>query len=674
MRKHGDSGRTRRVLLGMLCIGALSLAGCFVSPNPISDSEQWRRTVEDSQAVFWGQDVPTHSVTLPEAIARAVKYNLDHRLSMMEAAFSMNQLDVANLGMLPRLALNAGYSIRDKESASSSISYENRRETLEPSVSSEVHRINGDLTLSWTLLDFGLSYFQARQQADRLMIMQERRRRIVNNLVKDVITEYFRVATAERMMPKVNETLAQAERALATYQELEENRRGPVNQALEHQRSLVSIISHLRLTSMQLAAARARLAALMNLPLSTNFAIVMPVEGELQPPNLTACLSELETIGVYLRPDLREELYQARIDKYEVKKEMLRMVPGINMFASGNHDSNKYLVHEVWAEAGARVTMDIIGMAAKWKQVKASKAQEAVTRQRRLAATIAAMVQINMSYYQYQQAVELFKDSEKLHTIDSKLLDLSSASTLAREVGELDQIRQSAITLNSMLDRDRQLIEVLTSWGNLYFSIGGDILGKISGTEDINTLTCIAGDSLAAWLSGVLPELPGDAPALACNAIADVRYLDMETVPAVLSVSEDIRKEAEAEAVRLEEEREAYLKTPQGQKEMREKEKAKEKAAQEEVRRRAREEREAALERRRQEVQDRKDKARKDLEEKKKEVKEKASEMKAEVKSGSASKPKEAVKTPEVAKPVFRKKKAAAGKEETPFAPLKTIE
>ena len=34
-----------------------------------------------------------------------------------------------------------------------------------------------DLGLSWNVLDFGVSYYQSKQNADRLLVAQERRRK-----------------------------------------------------------------------------------------------------------------------------------------------------------------------------------------------------------------------------------------------------------------------------------------------------------------------------------------------------------------------------------------------------------------------------------------------------------------------------------------------------------------
>ena len=71
--------------------------------------------------------------------------------------------------MMPRLLANAGYSTRDSDLVRRSQdingnTYENRY------VSSERNHATQDLTLSWSLLDFGASYYSAKQNADRLLI------------------------------------------------------------------------------------------------------------------------------------------------------------------------------------------------------------------------------------------------------------------------------------------------------------------------------------------------------------------------------------------------------------------------------------------------------------------------------------------------------------------------
>ena len=529
-----------------LLLALLGLSGCVVKPDPISEEEHWRRAQADRADTAREQPPPTRPLTVEEAVARAVKYNLDHRLALMEKAFQARQIDIANLQMLPNLALGAGYTIRDNELASESISYKTRKVTLEPSVSSERNSLYADLAFSWSALDFGLSYFQAKQQADQFLILHERRRRLLNNLVKDVVSTYWRVATAERIEPQVAAALAEAERALHVYRQIEANKKAPLAQTLEQQRALIGIAGQLRRVSMDIASTKARLAALLNLPLSANIEIAAYDEADLPIPTLSASLADMENLGLYLRPDLREEAYRERIDRAEIRREALRMIPGIELLGGGYYDANKYLVHKFWANAGAKVTTDLLAIAGRARQYKAAKFQALVTRERRLAGTVAALVQIQMSYLQYHQAMQLYRDAEEVAAIEQKLLNLADSSTQVKAIGDLDRIRQSALAVTSRLERDRYLIEVFMAFGNLYFSVGGDLMNGAEGGEDLETLTGIAREGLAHWTAGRFPALPADArreegPSLADGILPGASAVpDLGGAPAASEMPESV--------------------------------------------------------------------------------------------------------------------------------------
>src|SRR5690606_29006486 len=104
-------------------------------------------------------------VTLEEAMARALKYNLDNRLKMMEQALAHHQLDIANFNLLPQLTANAGYVTRDNRYGSSSQDLATGQQSLVPSTSLDKTYRTADLSFSWNILDFGVSYYQAHQQA-----------------------------------------------------------------------------------------------------------------------------------------------------------------------------------------------------------------------------------------------------------------------------------------------------------------------------------------------------------------------------------------------------------------------------------------------------------------------------------------------------------------------------
>src|SRR3569833_4613619 len=100
-------------------IGALSsivvLGGCAVNPHPVDKQELANIVHRDHDAALAGMPGLAAPLSLDEAIARALKYNLDHRTRMMEQALAAGFFVVCCFVLLPRLLADAGYHYRDEE-------------------------------------------------------------------------------------------------------------------------------------------------------------------------------------------------------------------------------------------------------------------------------------------------------------------------------------------------------------------------------------------------------------------------------------------------------------------------------------------------------------------------------------------------------------------------------
>ena len=216
--------------------------------------------------MFAGQEPLDRPLSLPEAYRRAVKYNLDRRVKQMEEAVAVDGLSVANLDMLPKLTADAGYLNRSNTLAESSTSILTNRQSLEPSTSTDSNRAISRASFSWNILDFGVSYFAARQSADRVMIALEHRRKVAQNLVRDVRSAYWRAAAAQVLAGQIDRSIKEAEAALATSRSVEsEALRSPV-EALRYQRTLLDLLRQLEEVRDRLMIAKTELASLINLP------------------------------------------------------------------------------------------------------------------------------------------------------------------------------------------------------------------------------------------------------------------------------------------------------------------------------------------------------------------------------------------------------------------------
>lgn len=227
--------------LFLLCSSLSLLSGCGVSVRSISDKDHMTRANEDFNQIYSNAESITKPVSLEEAIHRGLKYNLDYRVSLMENVLQNQQLTLENFGMLPKIAASAGYNTRNKYNASQSISLLSKNQSLEPSYSEEKTYRNADLSFSWNVLDFGMSYFQAKQQADKLLIAVERRRQVINSMAKQIIESYWRAVTAQKLLPEVNKLLENIDETLTRSDKIQTLKLKNPTAMLEYKRHVLQI-------------------------------------------------------------------------------------------------------------------------------------------------------------------------------------------------------------------------------------------------------------------------------------------------------------------------------------------------------------------------------------------------------------------------------------------------
>ena len=98
-QRRNEGPFKRRLLSGVtLMVLGVGLAGCAIKPDPLTLGQHQERARADRAALIQAQEPVAGPITLAEAMARAVKYNLDHRLALMEEAVQSNQLSASKLG------------------------------------------------------------------------------------------------------------------------------------------------------------------------------------------------------------------------------------------------------------------------------------------------------------------------------------------------------------------------------------------------------------------------------------------------------------------------------------------------------------------------------------------------------------------------------------------------
>lgn len=479
---------------------ALVVSGCAVTSKPIDRSVSEQRAQSDLHLMYKDQEPLSGPLTLHQAMARAVKYNLEARLKIMEEALAHRQLDLASYDMLPRMALSAGYAGRSNVSASSSESVQTGTQSLEPSTSQDRSRRVADLTMVWNVLDFGVSYISAKQQGDQRLIVQERRRKVVNTIVQDVRSAYWRAVAAERLLKQIDSLMVRVESAQTNSQRLSDQRIGDPVQALGYQRSLIQATRQLEEQRKALSLAKTELATLINLAPGTQFSLA--TSSDYSVPELKVDLSALEAEALATRPELREQDYQTRISAAETRKAMLRLLPGLEFSAGGHYDSNSFLVNDKWADLGVKVTWNLFNVLSAPAAIDVAKAGEEVATARRQAMSVAVLAQLYVANANYREALRQFKTSQQLSGIDSEIVGQLRNRYQANGIGELDLIQGELNTLQADLRRDLAYADLRNAYGQIFASAGLDPLPEEVAATDVKTIAGALASQESKWAAG----------------------------------------------------------------------------------------------------------------------------------------------------------------------------
>jgi outer membrane protein TolC len=503
LRSRRAAGLARNA--GLAALSAVLLASCAMKPEPISQQEHFKRAWDDYKTLYAAYKPIQGPMTLPDAIARALKYNYDAELSKIEVSLQDKQLDLALTQMLPRLAATAGYNYRNNDNAAESVSEITKKQSLEYSFSEEPTHGTAGLELSWNILDFGVSYFQAKQQGYRTFVAVERRRKVIDGIVKGVQEAYWKAAAADRLLPRVTPLLAEAQHILDASREANSKKLEPALQALDFQQGMLQVIGQLKHIQTDLNSAKIQLASLVNVP--NDAPIQFPAMSvSIKPPTGPIDPRNLESLGLAMRPELREEAYQEKIDKQDVYKEMIKMMPGVGLLGSINYDSNRYLFNPSWGQLGVQASFNLVNLIEGPKAIEAAETSVEVAHARRLALSVAVLTQVNLSYQEYLTSLEDYDNSRQVDEVQQQIRVASKNISAANAQSEADRVRRELASMVSELAYDRSVAQVHTALVNLYTAVGVDLVSPTVQTDDLATLSQHVASAIAGWEAGEMPK------------------------------------------------------------------------------------------------------------------------------------------------------------------------
>ena len=492
----------------LLSLSALT-ASCAVQTNPTTLGERSARAAVDKAALFGGQEEIIKPITLYEAMARAIKYNSDQRVALMEQAVAYGIADFASMDLLPQVAADGGFSVRSNKKALSAKAARIGVETLPDSYVEDKAVHGAQLQVVYNVLDFGISYVNAKQASDRRYISEELRRKSIHQVIHEVRVAFWKAAAAQRVIEDMAVLIGAVQDELVRVNTKNAEK---TQEQLEEQKKLLTALQSLMDLRNDILTAKAELGALMNLPPNAEFILDIPSEMDNVKVVKDFGQIDLEHFALVNRPELRIGDYEARIAKSEAQKEILRMFPGIEFEAGVNYNSNSYLKNKSWANAGIGITWNLMKLFTQPKAIRLAKDKEELERLRRLAMTMAVTTQVNVSFLQLRQAAEDFEIADSLDKVDEGLWQKAFAGKNKTVQEQRKTLMMAVERLVTHLKRDFAFAEYKGAESNLFVALGVDPLPKFMAQARIQSIAEMLEDNLSRNAPRGFKEVSYDRP------------------------------------------------------------------------------------------------------------------------------------------------------------------
>jgi outer membrane protein TolC len=476
--------RAQRLLQSLFIAGALT--ACATNPEPLPEDTA-RERLADLEALFNEQEPIESPLTLADAMARAIKYNVDARVELMSKALAQRDLDLSKVDLLPALTVSAGYRDRSNVNAFSSESIITGQQSLEPSTSEEQERTEADATLVWNALDFGVSYVSAQQRSDTVLIAEERRRKAIQNIIQDVNFAYWQALAAQTLGPELEILLLDMQKQLEDTEAAQQSGALDPRRGARDRDTLLTALRELTRLRNELALARRELTRLMNVKPGTDFTLE-PMDEEMLIPVVEPSPSEVEQTALTHRPELREEDYRKRIDVRDVRKAILRMLPGLEIELGAAYDSNDFLVNNDWTFAGVRIVWNLFNVLSGPRAKAAAEARVGRDDLRRMALSMAVLAQLHVAYERLRTARAEYDITSRLASVNERIVDQQRARRNAAAADAMTETRARARAFIAALQKEQAFAELQNAAGRIQNSIGLDPMPKAVESHDVEAL------------------------------------------------------------------------------------------------------------------------------------------------------------------------------------------
>jgi len=460
-----------RKTVSLCLMGAIILSntGCYQGVTDL-DALRIENLERDLSLIYQDVDLPYEVLTLDEIIDIGLTRNLDLLVKELEYEYRKETASQSRLKMLPALTATGELSGRTENTGSFSQSLVPGVPPAPASISSTQHTETWNVNLIWNILDFGLSYYRARQDANRALATKLEYERLRQNLVLNIVTQYWKAVTSKRAITKSVSVISDAEKQQGNIQKQMTAKVISEIQGLRSQNQLLNIEIQLQVYQKEYHSARYQLMQLMGLPPCVNFEVAdveqFPTDVQLGE------MCEMEDIALFNRPELYAADLDEKIMADEARLEMIQLLPNAELFGGPYHDTNKFLIHHNWQAAGVRASWNLLSLPQHIKGMRAGEARRDMSRESRIALSVGVLTQVYLSKLVYDDNLEQYLLAYELADVNYRMLGAAENERKQGKLHDADILHYRAEALLSEINAMKAYVDLQSALEQLNNAMG----------------------------------------------------------------------------------------------------------------------------------------------------------------------------------------------------------
>jgi outer membrane protein TolC len=465
-----------------------ALTACGVAPAPLTAKEVASQVAANEELSSEGVEPLDGPLSIEEAVARAMMYNLDHRVLRFEQAMAGAELDLNRFDMLPDVLVSAGYESQSGATPQVANANESNWEK--------------SLDVSWNMTDLGVSYYSARLNADRVNIASANRRRAMHLLISDVEGAFWRTASAQALEPKIAETEQHLEIALERARDARASNVGRPMENLQHLKQLLIAQQNLIELKEVLAGARVELANLVNIPYSAQL-LVEPIAMDVSPSKAAKSdIERLELIAIYNNAEIEMGMYELRMVALEARRSIVEILPDVVFDWETRYDTDSFRIYQAWNKGAFAVTSNLIDLFRINYTRKMALTRAELQNMRHAALQMSVVAQVHLSRIQVQNSLKKLIVSQDIAKLDADIEAFMIQGFEAGTKSEDDVVIARVTAAVSLLRHYNALAEYYHAERRLESTLGLEpVFGDIQ-TTTLDGLTQMVAQARSDWEDG----------------------------------------------------------------------------------------------------------------------------------------------------------------------------